>query len=44
MVVKLELEKNNLIADTIHLGEISFKEDLPEEQIALKKRFVYSWF
>jgi YesN/AraC family two-component response regulator len=38
MVVKLELEKNNLIADTIHLGEISFKEDLPEEQIALLKK------
>ncbi|MBC7847808.1 MAG: helix-turn-helix transcriptional regulator [Flavobacterium sp.] len=38
MVVKLELEKNNLIADTIQLGEITFKEALSEEQITLLKK------
>lgn len=38
MVVKLELEKNNLTADAIHLGEITFKEDLSEEQTNLLKK------
>lgn len=38
MVVKQELEKNNLTADSIQLGEITFKEELSEAQIATLKK------
>lgn len=42
MVVKQELEKHYLTADTIQLGEITFKEDLSEEQIALLKKGLFT--
>ena len=41
MVVKQELEKHYLTADTIQLGEITFKEDLSEEQITLLKNGLF---
>ena len=37
MVVKQELEKNNLMADSVQLGEISFKEELSEAQMTTLK-------
>lgn len=37
MVVKQELEKINLTADSIQLGEITFKDELLDEQIAALK-------
>ncbi|MCF6132799.1 helix-turn-helix domain-containing protein [Flavobacterium wongokense] len=33
LVVKQVLEKHNLEAEIVHLGEISFREDLPDEQL-----------
>lgn len=42
MVVKQELEKNNLPFETVQLGEINFKEDLSEEQIINFKRSLFS--
>ena len=37
MVVKLELEKNKLMAESVQLGEITFREELSNEQMALLK-------
>ncbi|MGL2965918.1 helix-turn-helix domain-containing protein [Flavobacterium sp. XGLA_31] len=37
LVVKQELEKNNLMAETVQLGEITFKEELSEEQLTTLK-------
>jgi len=34
LVVKQELEKHNLTAEQVQLGEITFKEELSEQQIA----------
>ena len=42
MVVKQELEKNNLTADTVTLGEITFKEELSEEQLTHLKNCLTS--
>lgn len=41
MVVRQELEKHYLTADTIQLGEITFKEDLTEEQLTLLKKGLF---
>lgn len=38
LVVKQELERNNLIAETIQLGEITFENDLSEEQLLILKK------
>ncbi len=38
MVVKQELEKNNLKAETVHLGEIIFEEEPSEAQLAALKQ------
>lgn len=37
MVVEQELERNSLVADSVQLGEIIFKNELLEEQIAQLK-------
>lgn len=37
LVVKQELEKNGLTAETIQLGEITFKDELSDDQIAQLK-------
>ncbi|MEO8236170.1 MAG: helix-turn-helix transcriptional regulator [Flavobacterium sp.] len=37
MVVEQELERHNLVADSVHLGEIIFKDELSDEQIAQLK-------
>jgi AraC family transcriptional regulator len=38
MVVKQELEKNGLTAESVQLGEITFKDELPDDQITLLKK------